>query len=224
VLAEGTRPGDPWVVYCGNSQARSPRPSERGPKGAAVVQVSGGRVVRVEHVPCDRVRFEELMCPIDELAGLENLEDRLATLAADALEGADGRSLVVRGRLVGRGPLHRELARPGTVDGLLAHLRDGGHRSGRFCWWDAVVDESAPDLDLEGVRARGDFSSDLLALAESLRDDPAACASLASELAAAVPRSLASDTARLTGDPDRLAALLASATTLALDELSGGEA
>lgn len=222
VLARG-QGGDPYVVYPGNSQARSPRASERGAKGAVVVHVEAGRVERVEPVACDRVRFDELGCSIEGLAGLDALEDRLLAGAEDALAGADGRSLVLRGRLQGRGPLHGELARPGSLDGLLAHLRGAAGGPARFCWWDALDDETAPEVDLAGIRDRGDFTSDLLALAESLAGDARLSAALAEELAATVPRSLAGDIARLVGDPVRLQRLLETATTIALDELAGGE-
>ena len=45
MLLSGRPYGDePWVVYPGNLQARSPKPSEQGAKGAYVVTVSAGRV------------------------------------------------------------------------------------------------------------------------------------------------------------------------------------
>ena len=49
----------PWIVYPGNSQARSPKASERGAKGAVVGHVRSGTVSDVEFVACDGVRFDE---------------------------------------------------------------------------------------------------------------------------------------------------------------------
>jgi exonuclease SbcD len=223
VLAVGDGPGEPYVVYAGNSQARSPRLSERGPKGAVVVHVAAGRVERVEPVACDKVRFDEIDCAIDDLVGLEDVEDRLLGRADDLLVAADGRSLVLRARLGGRGQLHEELARPGTLEGLLRHLRDAAGSSARFCWWDAIEDATAPDLDLDAVRVRGDFSSDLLQLAEAIAGDPVASAALGDELVGAAPRLLSRDVAGLVGDPGRLRELLGAATTLALDELASSD-
>jgi DNA repair exonuclease SbcCD nuclease subunit len=222
VLAEGAGPGDPWVVYAGNSQARSPRASERGAKGAVVVHVDQGRVERVEHVACDSVRFVELSCPIDGVDSIEDLEDLLVALGDDALERADGRAIVVRARLVGHAELHSDLTRPGAKAELVAHLRDGARRDAPFCWWDDLVDESRAPLDLGAVRARGDFSSDLLALAESVATDADALEALGSELVDSVPRSLAGDLGALVRDQDALRRLLDAATRHALDELSGG--
>jgi len=51
------REGDPWIVYPGSLQGRSPKPGELGAKGAVVVEVEGQRVTGVEPVFVDRVRF-----------------------------------------------------------------------------------------------------------------------------------------------------------------------
>jgi DNA repair exonuclease SbcCD nuclease subunit len=222
ILSESHGPGDPHIVYAGNSQARSPRPSERGPKGAVVVHVATGRTERIEPVACDKVRFDEIECPVDAIGSLDALEEQLVGRADDALARADGRSLVLRARLVGAGPVHRDLVREGTVDGLLRHLRDAAGAPAVFCWWDALEDATTAQHDLGAVRERGDFSADLLELAEELAKDPGAAAVLAGDLIAAVPRVLRRDASRIVGDELRFRELLAAATTVALDELAGG--
>ncbi len=221
VLATGTGPGDPWVVYPGNSQARSPRASERGAKGAVVAHVDSDRVERVEHVACDAVRFVELDCPIEGAGGVEDLEDRLLALGDEAVGRAGGRALVVRARLVGRSALHDDLARPGVVEELVARLRESAAHDAPLCWWDEIVDGSGAPHDLDAVRARGDFSADLLELAGSIATDTQALESLAAELVGGVPRSLARDLGALVADRDTLLRLLATATGRALDELAG---
>ncbi len=221
VLARPTAPGEPWVVYPGNTQARSPKPSERGAKGAYVVHVEHGTVRELEFVPLDRVRFAELACEIGELEDLGDLRDRLEDLARTELAHADGRSLVVRARLHGRGPLHHDLARPGSLEELIQALRDAETTRPPFVWWDLVANESAPELDLEEVRGRGDFSADLLELAEELAGDPAALALLAEQLLEAIPRALATRAREQIGDPALLADALGRARTVALDVLAG---
>lgn len=223
ILHRGTGPGDPWIVYAGNSQARSPRASERGPKGAVVVHVEHGRVTEVEPVACDRVRFDERECAIDGLEALDDLEDRLVSHAESALGDASGRSVVLRARLVGRGPLHSELARPAACADLLAHLRDAAGGTERFCWWDSLEDETAPEADRDSIRARGDFAADLLALADEFCQDVERSAALGRELVDGVPRALGSDLALLVGEEGAMHAFLDAATTLALDELASGE-
>ncbi len=222
VLVEGSGPGDPWVVYPGNSQARSSRPSERGPKGAVVVEVADDRVVRVEHVACDRVRFVELDC---EIAGIDDfgaLEEELVELGAEALTQCGGRSVVLRVRLVGRGPVHHGLRRVDASRQLLARLREQAGDATPFCWWDDLEDATAPVLDLDALRGRGDFASDLLAQSELLAGDPSALLEAAAALAAAVPRSLRADVDALLADETQLQALVAQATLVALDVLDDG--
>ena len=90
---------EPWVVYPGNLQARSPKPSERGPKGAVVVHVSRGRVTDVEPVYCDVVRFDLIELDIGDITDLAELRRRLVAAARDRLASAGGRALVLRGSL-----------------------------------------------------------------------------------------------------------------------------
>ena len=78
------REGGPWVVYPGNTQGRSPKPSERGAKGACVVLVEGGEIRSVEHVDLDRVRFVALEVDVAGVADLGALRARLAA-EVDAL-------------------------------------------------------------------------------------------------------------------------------------------
>jgi DNA repair exonuclease SbcCD nuclease subunit len=220
ILSGKTGSQEPWVVYSGNSQARSPKPSEREPKGAVVVHVEGGAVHHVEFVACDRVRYNEVDCSISDLQDLGELEDRLEELQATSLAGADGRSVVLRARITGRGKLHADLIRPGVLDDLLVHLREHTGND-LFCWWDEIHDESATELDLDALRKRGDFASDLLELADAVATDEQTRRALAEELSAKVPRSLWSRLDALLGDVDELEAIVSHATTLALDEISG---
>ena len=134
----GNGPGDPWIVYPGNSQARSPKPSEQSAKGAVVVHVREGVVDAVEFVACDRVRFEEIECPIEGITDFPSLAGHLGELATDRLAAADGRSVILRARLTGRGGLHAALARPGASDDLVRELRDDEGVRQPFCWWDEV--------------------------------------------------------------------------------------
>jgi DNA repair exonuclease SbcCD nuclease subunit len=222
VLARGSGPGDPTIVYAGNSQARSPRVSERGPKGAVVVHVEDGRVERVEPVACDLVRFDEIECPIADCGSIDELEEQLIEEGRLAHRRADGRALVLRARITGRGRLHDELARPGRVDGLLEHLRDGAGDAADFCWWDGLVNECAPEIDLDLLRGRGDFAADLLAVVDGIREQPTSLDAVRAALVASVPRSLAASFDDLLGDPPRLLAVLEAATTAALDGLEIG--
>jgi len=165
------RAGRPWAVYPGSLQGRSPHVGERGAKGACVVEVADGAVVGVEHVALDRVRFEVQDVDVDGVRDVGELEGLLADRGAAALTAADGRSVLLRARLVGRGPVHADLARDGAVQGLLDALRAAAPGGRPFLWWEGVRDATRPGLDRAAIAARGDFGSELLALAGTLQHD-----------------------------------------------------
>jgi hypothetical protein len=50
----------PWIVEAGSLQGRAPIAGERGTHGAMFVEVEGGRVLAVDHVAADRVRYAQL--------------------------------------------------------------------------------------------------------------------------------------------------------------------
>ena len=167
VLARDTS----WIVYPGNLQGRSLKPSERGAKGAVVVEVEDERTTALEHVALDRVRFEQVSLDVSPCADLVALE-RLLIDAAEQLRGAIGeRGLVVRARLTGRAELRGVLRRPGVLPDLLTALRDGVQGVRPFVWWDSIEDETRSEIDRESLRAGNDFRAALLAESDALAAD-----------------------------------------------------
>ena len=217
-----------WAVYPGNLQARSPKPSERGAKGAVVVHVSAGRVQDVEPVGCDVVRFDLVELDIGEFDDLAELRARLVSAARDRLASADGRALVLRGHLVGQAELHFDLRRPGALEDLLSALRADFEEDQPFCWWDSIDDQSRPALDLDAARGGSDFAADLIALADQIRlslsDDDVAVGNLAADLSDGLPGPLRTRRAieRLLKSPSLPPVeLIDRALVLALGELEG---
>jgi hypothetical protein len=215
---------EPWVVYPGNLQARSPKPSERGPKGAVVVQVRAGRVKGVEPVSCDVVRFELVEVDVAEVTDLADLRARLAASCKQRLDSAKGRSLVIRGRLVGRGEVASDLGRPGSIEGLLLSLRDDFVEDDPFAWWDCIDDRSRSLVDLDLVGSGSDFAADLVAMANELKrclsTEHEAVAELAAELSDGLPGPLRTHRAleKLLDTPSAIE-LVDRALLLALGEL-----
>jgi len=163
--------GRPWVVYPGNTQGRSPKPSERGPKGACVVHVDGDEVRSVESVDLDRVRFEAFELDVAGVADLGALRARLVAEVDALTTTARGRDLLVRCTLRGRGPVHADLRCHGGVDELLRDLRD--ETSDGRVWWEGLCDGTRPEIDFDTVRGRRDFAAELLLSAERLMADEA---------------------------------------------------
>ncbi len=217
MIHAGATSGDPWVVYPGTSQARSARAGELGAKGAVVATVRDGAIASVEFVACDAVRFGIAEVEITALADLAALVDACEDAGRRALEEADGRALVLRARIGGAGTLHGALARPGVREELVRALRDRADALRPLLWWDALIDDSRPLLDLGALRGRGDFSADLLAVADALRAEPGAAAVLLGEIGLP-PRSMlrAYEDAL---DSDTLEALVETATDIALTAL-----
>jgi exonuclease SbcD len=209
--------GEPFVVYPGNLQARSRKPSEQGPKGAMVVEVEAGQVAKLEHVACDQIRFVSPVVEISELGSLADLHEQLAGLAGQLVESAGQRSVVVHAKLVGRGGLHKEIVRAGVLDDLLGSLRSECPVEVPFVWWDRLVDETAPPLDLDALARADDFSADLLRTASGLKQ-----ALELEELCGKMPTELKKLADEILQDVG-LAEVIEQSCLMALDKLEVGQ-
>jgi exonuclease SbcD len=212
--------GDPWVVYAGALQGRSAQPGELGVKGAVVGRVAGGRVSDVAFVPVPHVRFAAMEVDIGDVADSAALLDLLQERAQAAQDEAPLVGLAARVTLVGRGPLHADLAAPERAADLLKSMREEADGRVPFLWWSGLVVATRPDLDRDAIRRRGDFSAELLELAAKLRDDPAALARFVEDEEKALH---AGALRKLVGAvPHHPGQILEEAETLALERLEGG--
>ncbi|QDE94507.1 serine/threonine protein phosphatase [Myxococcus xanthus] len=172
--AEHMLPGGGVAVYPGNPQGR--HANETGPRGCMLVEVEDGGMRR-RFIPVDGVRWHKLEVP---LTGVSTLDGLLAT----AMEGVEARCApeldghAVRLTLTGRGPLHRELARPGALAQLEVDLREQLARSHPPVLLESLRDSSRPEVDLEAVCAAGGFARTLLDEVGFLAEDPEALARL----------------------------------------------
>lgn len=182
VCSGGSGSGDPWVVYPGNTQARSPKPSECGPKGALLVEVDGLEVADLEFVPLDGVRFATVDLDVSDLSDLDELVGRLSEKASSCLREAEGRKLVMRAVLRGDGALNGLLSRPDSLSGVLNALRDDVDFSNDGLWWDSIDDQTSPVIDLDSLRKRADFNGELVRFADGLLNDRTSLDRLVAEL------------------------------------------
>jgi DNA repair exonuclease SbcCD nuclease subunit len=231
MVLSGREHGDePWVVYPGNLQGRSPKQSEAGAKGAVVVEVVDGHVGGLEFVACDRIRYVAADVDVTPLTSIDAVRDALVEVAHDEVARADGRSIVLRTRLTGRSDVHAPLQRDGALDDLLGSVRDEFHLERPWCWWDRIEDTSAPVVDLAELRRGSDFAADLIAMSEELArmcDIPALALGLDAELptdllediTSTLPKALR--TRAMTSDM-RGRELLGAGLMMALDELGVG--
>ena len=135
------------------------------------------------------------------------------TILSQAESG--GRDLLLTVALSGRGPLHRDLRRPGALADLLRDVRDELGIASPFVWVDRIVDQTRAELDRQAIGRRGDFSAELTRLVDELRADPETLRALLAE--PAVSRLL--DLAEV-DDPEFL---LREAEERALDLLDSGQ-
>ena len=171
----------PWVVYPGNLQGRSPKPSERGAKGAMVVRARRERhgatgatfsLQEPRFVPLDRMRFDTLELDLSGIPDVAGLQRQLVAHAERLQAEHEGRGLILRGILKGRGPLYTELQHPGRLAEILAELRRDGEQREPLIAWEDLRNEAASPLDLALIRQRGDFSAELLRLHDDRHRDP----------------------------------------------------
>ncbi len=93
----------PFIVFPGNLQGRHAR--ETGPKGATLVHVAEGRVVRLEALALDAARFEHVEVDLSGAATRAEFHERARRAIAAAHAAAEGRPLALRVTLVGETPL-----------------------------------------------------------------------------------------------------------------------
>jgi exonuclease SbcD len=205
---------EPWMVEPGTIQGRSATAlAERGPKGAFLVTVDGGKVAEPRPVALDLVRFVTASVDIGELHTVTELIDRLQEAADPGAH--DGRSVVVRATVTGTGPLHEEVSDPANVARILKTLNASSSAT-PFAWFDRVEWRTRPTIDLDEVRQGTDFLSDLLATADAPPESD--------DWRAALPK-LPADVLRLLDDPIHPAdaSVASRALDLALNEFAGGQ-
>jgi DNA repair exonuclease SbcCD nuclease subunit len=232
------RDGAPWVVYPGNTQGRSPKPSECGAKGATVVDVENGRVRALEFVPVDRVRFLKAVVDVSDAADATSVVDAVSRSAAALRSEHDGRGLIIDVELAGapggrtngeratsgeKNELRQQLRRPEVREGMLQELRHEWEGERPFVWWRSLEERTRLQVDPDVVRGRGDFSAQLVEVCDRLAAEPARIETLMDERSEPLRRlfcvpGLPADA--LEADP---AALLAAARALALDLLESDE-
>jgi DNA repair exonuclease SbcCD nuclease subunit len=158
---------DPPAIYCGIPQGRDP--GELGPRGCYLVEVDAAARATPRFVATDLVRWHLLEVAIDPLTDDEALRRACREALGAALDAADGRSLVVRVRLTGRGVLHASLARPGYLSDLRDLLNEERSLTPPFAWVESVRDVTRPEVDLESRRNAPDFVGDFLRTAAVAR-------------------------------------------------------
>jgi DNA repair protein SbcD/Mre11 len=150
---------DPPAVYCGIPQGRDP--GELGARGCYLVEVDSAGRVTPSFVTTDLVRWQSIEVAIDGLDDDEALVRACREAIGRAADAADGRSLIVRLGLAGRGSLHATTRRIGYLDDLRQLLNEEA-AGAPFAWVESIRDATRPEVDIETRRDAPDFIGDFL--------------------------------------------------------------
>ena len=151
VLAEGP----PTIVYPGNIQGRNPR--ETGARGCMIVDVQEDGSAVPQFRALDVVRWESREVPITGVVGIDGLFEKIAEVLDALRREADGRDIVCSLSLTGRGPMHAELARTDTVEGLLEELRPEALADSPWVWIERISNATRPELSIDDRSRQDDF-------------------------------------------------------------------
>jgi exonuclease SbcD len=152
---------DPWILFSGNLQGRHVK--ELGARGATLVSVDQGKVVEVEELVLDVLRWYHLCL---DISAVESDEDFLSLLERELLRigsEAQGRFIALRVESVGEGLFHSRLS--GELEYFTAEIRNLCNLSGHGVWFEKLktssrspilgcVDNGSRSDLLGGIRAR----------------------------------------------------------------------
>ena len=209
----------PAVVYPGNSQGR--HINERGPRGVYLVDVDETGRVTPQFRETGVLRWESESVSIDGLETEQALLDAVERQVADTLAQANGRDLVYRLSLTGRGSLHRAVRSPDFAADLQTRLNEAWSGEATFAWCDRIDVLTRPPFDRKAQREGSDFFGELLRLIDTARTDPALQARLANELQPLYGHARAGRfLTESNPTPDDIAALLDDVEAICLEALS----
>lgn len=170
----------PVIVYPGNPQGR--HPAERGTRGVYLVELDDGPA-RLDFRPVDVVRWETVAVAVGAIAGEQALLDAIHAAVEAVQAGADGRDLMYRLVLSGRGELNETVRRTSWATGLQDRLNDEFGAERPFAWCSRVAIETHAALDLEALREAGDFTAEVIDVVERAESDEALQQALTEALA-----------------------------------------
>ena len=106
-----TTPKGFWA-YPGNLQGRSTKATECGPKGVLIVEVDeDGSLETPRFVPCDALRFQRLNIDLSMVEDHSDVLDITINALQDAVNNADGRSLMVRLEFIGATSIYSDFSK-----------------------------------------------------------------------------------------------------------------
>ena len=170
----------PVVVYSGNPQGRHIK--EAGPRGCYLVTIDTKNEISKEFIETDTIRWYVEDISIEGMESEEDLILQIRECIDTILDGADGRSVICRFILTGRGPLHRTLTKEGIIDDILQYIREEENLGSQFVWVERLVNNTSMPIERSILLERKDFVGDIVRIVDEICQDEKSLESLKTSL------------------------------------------
>jgi len=207
----------PWIVYPGNLQGRGMGLSERGQKGAVVVEAEDDAIRRVSFVPLDRIRSVEIQVEASDVRDAQTLEENLLQQSLQLRDAHVDCGVLIQVTVGGTGLLPAECRAPGFRRALVERLRERSATVAPFAWWVSVHDGTATSFDGDAAPRSDELIAAIVRRRSTLLEDAAARAVFLHKRFEALERVWIADL-----EPSEVEGLFREATELAVDLLRGG--
>lgn len=207
----------PWIVYPGNLQGRGMAPSERGEKGAVVVDVEDDAIRNVSFVPVDSVRCIAIPVDASEVSDAASFEDDLLRQSIDLRNTHGPCGLLVQATVEGGGLLPSECRTASFRDGLVERLRQRTAHLRPFVWWVAVHDRTTQSARTDISSTPDELTAAVLRRRSALLENDAARAAFLRDRFEPLEQVWIAEL-----EPSEVEGLFQEATELALESLRGG--
>jgi exonuclease SbcD len=170
---------EPWIVFPGNIQGRHIK--ETGAKGASLVSVEDGRIIKVEGLELDVLRWAVCQVDLSECETSEKIYDVVRQALEQELDQVNSKPLAIRLVLTGSCPIHGNLLDQTTqwTEGFRSIAVQFGEM-----WLEKVKFQTTRKVSLEEMFGEDNPIADLLKSVQQIELDGDTLFGLVPELSA----------------------------------------
>lgn len=133
------------------------------------MEVNNNKEVITQFRPVDVVRWDAITIDISSMQTEQHLLSAIDESLGHGQTEADGRSLIIRVTLEGRGDLHQTLIKPRFIAELLEAINTTWVQQSPFVWCERMIDATSQPFNREQRLQGVDFLSDFLRLCDEAR-------------------------------------------------------
>ncbi|MCK5661514.1 MAG: phosphoesterase, partial [Methanosarcinales archaeon] len=141
------------------------------PRGCYLVTVDSKNQHSMEFIETDSIRWFIKDISIEDMETEADLLQSIQECADAVNDEADGRSVICRYILTGRGALHRSFMREGMLDDILQHLREELTFNSQFVWIERLVNDTKLPINRDVLQGRNDFVGDIVNIVDEIYKD-----------------------------------------------------